>query len=264
MSNRIKVIVVGAAGRMGKTTCQAVLADDGLELVGAVDMTGVGRQIDGTELSLETSLEKVVENARPDVLVDFTIADAVVKNADLATAAGVNMVIGTTGIPTGDLDKLRSFTEQRKSNILYAPNFAIGAVVMMNICRNIASVFDRAEIIELHHDQKKDAPSGTAVMTAEIIGVNLKPGALEEIEKHKGARGAMVSDVPVHSVRLPGLVAHQEVIFGLQGQTLTIRHDSIDRSSFMPGIILAVKAIGSRSGFSYGLESFLGLNKVTH
>ncbi len=265
MSNRIKVVVVGAAGRMGKTICQAVLDDDGggLDLVGAVDTADVGGKVPGSELSLEDSLEKVIEETIPDVLVDFTNADAVVKNADLASAAGVDAVIGTTGIPAGDLDRLKGYTEQRKSNILYAPNFAIGAVVMMNICRNIASVFDRAEIIELHHDQKIDAPSGTAVMTAEIIGDNLKPDPLEEVEKYKGARGARVKGIPVHSVRLPGLVAHQEVIFGLIGQTLTIRHDSIDRSSFMPGIILAVKAIGSRAGFSYGLESFLGLSKVT-
>ena len=259
MSNRVKVVVVGASGRMGRTTCQAVLADEGLELVGAVDTVGAGDHIPGRELNIEGSLGKVLEDAKPDVLIDFTNADAVISNADLASAAGVDVVIGATGLPVSDLDKLRGYADQRNSNILYAPNFAIGAVVMMNICRNIASIFDRAEIIEFHHDKKHDAPSGTAVMTAELISENLKPGPLEEVEKYKGARGATVKDIPVHSVRMPGMVAHQEVIFGLLGQTLTIRHDSIDRSSFMPGIVLAVKAIGSRPGFSYGLGSILGL-----
>jgi 4-hydroxy-tetrahydrodipicolinate reductase len=205
VSDPIRVAVAGAAGRMGATVCQAVENAEDLQLTGRADP------------ALGTTLQDVLPNA--DVLVDFTIPTTVVANAREATAAGVHVVIGTTGF---DPAELRDATG---ANIFIAPNFAIGAVLMMQFAAQAARHMARAEIIELHHDRKVDAPSGTAARTAALI------------EDASGQRP------PIHSVRLPGLVAHQEVILGDVGQTLTIRHDSIDRESFMPGVLLAIRRV---------------------
>jgi 4-hydroxy-tetrahydrodipicolinate reductase len=199
----IRVAVAGAAGRMGATVCRAV--------GGASDMTLTGR----ADPALETTVAEVLPDA--DVLVDFTLPDQALENARAATSAGVHIVIGTTGF---DLEALGAL---RGANVFVAPNFAIGAVLMMQFAVQAARHMAKAEIIEFHHDRKVDAPSGTAARTAALMG----------------------GDVPIHSVRLPGLVAHQEVILGDVGQTLTIRHDSIDRESFMPGVLLAVRRVGS-------------------
>jgi 4-hydroxy-tetrahydrodipicolinate reductase len=199
----IRVAVAGAAGRMGETVCRAVEGADDMELTGKADP------------ALGTSVAEVLDGA--DVLVDFTIPGTAVQNARAAVAAGVHIVIGTTGF---DLAELADATG---ANIFIAPNFAIGAVLMMQFAAQAARHMAKAEIIELHHDRKVDRPSGTAARTAELMG----------------------GDVPIHSVRLPGLVAHQEVILGDVGQTLTIRHDSIDRESFMPGVLLAVRRVGA-------------------
>jgi 4-hydroxy-tetrahydrodipicolinate reductase len=204
----IKVAVAGAAGRMGATVCTAVQSADDLELTGRADP------------ALGTGLADVLPYA--DVLVDFTVPDTVVLNARAAVAAGVHVVIGTTGF---DLAMLQGLTG---ANIFIAPNFAIGAVLMMQFAAEAARHMAKAEIIELHHDRKLDRPSGTAARTAELM-------------REAGGRG---EEVPIHSVRLPGLVAHQEVILGDVGQTLTIRHDSVDRESFMPGVLLAVRRVG--------------------
>ena len=198
----IRVAVAGAAGRMGATVCRAVEA--------AADMTLTGR----ADPALDTTLAEVLDEA--DVLVDFTVPDQALENASAATSAGVHVVIGTTGF---DLDALGAL---RGANVFVAPNFAIGAVLMMQFAAQAARHMAKAEIIELHHDRKLDVPSGTAARTAALMG----------------------GEVPIHSVRLPGLVAHQEVILGDVGQTLTIRHDSIDRESFMPGVLLAVRQVG--------------------
>jgi 4-hydroxy-tetrahydrodipicolinate reductase len=198
----IRVAVAGAAGRMGATVCEAVEGAEDLALTGRADPR------------LGTSVADVLGDA--DVLVDFTQPDTVVANAREAVSAGVHVVIGTSGF---DVDELRGLTG---ANIFIAPNFAIGAVLMMRFAAEAARHMARAEIVELHHDAKLDAPSGTAARTAALMG----------------------GDVPIHSVRLPGLVAHQEVIFGDVGQTLTIRHDSIARESFMPGVLLAVRHVG--------------------
>jgi 4-hydroxy-tetrahydrodipicolinate reductase len=200
----IRVAVAGAAGRMGETVCRAVEGADDMELVARADP------------ELGVSLAEALAD-RPDVLVDFTIPDSALANAREAVAAGVHTVIGTTGF---DVDELRGLTG---ANVFVAPNFAIGAVLMMQFAVQAARHMAKAEIIELHRDGKLDAPSGTAARTAELMG----------------------GDVPIHSVRLPGLVAHQEVILGDVGQTLTIRHDSIDRESFMPGVLLAIRKVGS-------------------
>jgi len=257
----IKVIVAGAAGKMGRTVCQAVAAEPDLELAGGFDVL-VSALETVSELKAKpkaASLSELLKEVKADVLVDFTRADAVLNNVKVATEAGLHAVIGTTGLSGVEIDQLIELTKKTKRNILLAPNFAIGAVLMMKLAAKIAPFFERAEIIELHHDQKADAPSGTAIMTAELIADQLKTKPLKEAEKFAGARGAKVREVPVHSVRLPGLVAHQEVIFGLKGQVLTIRHDSLDRTSFMPGVIKAVREISNYRGFTYGLDKILGI-----
>jgi 4-hydroxy-tetrahydrodipicolinate reductase len=213
----IRVAVAGAAGRMGATTCEAV--------EGAEDMTLTGR----ADPALGVEVADVLAGA--DVLVDFTRPDTALQNIRLAVAAGVHAVVGTTGFDVGEI---RSFDGAGK--VLVAPNFAIGAVLMMRFAAEASKVMAKAEIIELHHDRKLDAPSGTAARTADL----------------------MEGDVPIHSVRLPGLVAHQEVILGDVGQTLTIRHDSTDRTSFMPGVLLAVRRVGSlEASPTVGLEHLL-------
>jgi 4-hydroxy-tetrahydrodipicolinate reductase len=224
----IRVAVAGAAGRMGATVCRAVEGAADLELTGRADP------------ALDTSLEDVLGDA--DVLVDFTVPDQALGNAQAATEAGVHVVIGTTGF---DLEALREF---RGANVFAAPNFAIGAVLMMQFAAQAAKHMAKAEIIELHHDRKVDAPSGTATRTAVLME-----------QARAGTEGPHAElEVPIHSVRLPGLVAHQEVILGDVGQTLTIRHDSIDRESFMPGVLLAVRSVASlpRSP-TVGLEHLL-------
>jgi 4-hydroxy-tetrahydrodipicolinate reductase len=226
MADPIKVVVSGAAGRMGETTCGAVEGAEDMELVGRADP------------ALETRVTDVLEGA--DVMVDFTTPDAAPANVFDAIEAGVHAVVGSTGF---DLDELRATVERAdsKANCFVAPNFAIGAVLMMQLSREVAPHMPEVEIIELHSDRKVDAPSGTAKRTAELIR----------------EAGGNVHE-PIHSVRLPGLVAHQEVTFGGQGQTLSIRHDSMDRSSFMPGVLLAVRSVsGLPDRFVVGLENLL-------
>ncbi|WP_249009622.1 4-hydroxy-tetrahydrodipicolinate reductase [Conexibacter sp. DBS9H8] len=220
----IRVLVSGAAGRMGATVCQAVAAADGLELVARADP------------ALGVSVADAIATAAPEVMVDFSLPHSAVANIRAALAAGVHAVVGTTGFDLSALDGLDG------ANLFIAPNFAIGAVLMMRFAAEAARHMAAAEIIELHHDAKLDAPSGTAALTAARMAA-----AVPE-------RGAP----PIHSVRLPGLVAHQEVILGDLGQTLTIRHDSIDRSSFMPGVILAVRRVGDLPDrVTVGLERLL-------
>lgn len=245
---------------MGRAVCRAILADADLELTGAVDTNGAGAIVPmSEEVTIQPSFNDALGAGDVDVVVDFSRADSILSNTEAAAAAGAHLVIGATGLAATEIESLAELAERYSRNILLAPNFALGAVIMMKVSGKIAAYFDRAEIIELHHDQKHDAPSGTAILTAKMIAENLRAQPLDEIEKSPGARGANLDGIPVHSVRLPGLVAHQEVIFGLQGQTLTIRHDSIDRSSFMPGVIMAVKQISSRPGFTYGLDKLLDL-----
>ena len=226
MGNPIKIVVSGAAGRMGETTCGAV--------EGAYDMELVGR----ADPALDTSVSDVIEDA--DVMVDFTTPDAAPANVLAAIEAGVHAVVGSTGFDLDDL-KEKVLRADSKANCFVAPNFAIGAVLMMEASKLIAPHMPEVEILELHGDHKKDAPSGTAKRTADLIR----------------EAGGNVHE-PIHSVRLPGLVAHQEVIFGGEGQTLSIRHDSIDRSSFMPGVLLAVRKVPDLSErFVVGLENLL-------
>lgn len=258
----IRVLVAGAAGRMGREVVRAVSAEEDMVVVAAVDPGANGVSIEdgaGGSVACTTDLASALEATSPDVVVDFTRPDVVAQNVSVATASGVDCVIGTTGVDPQSLGaSLESAPDG--TSIFVAPNFAIGAVLLMRFAQEAASHLPHVEIIELHHDRKLDAPSGTAMRTAELVAAARRiapavPGS--ETEVVAGARGSEVDGIHVHSVRLPGLVAHQEVIFGGQGQTLTIRHDSLDRTSFMPGVILAVRASSGLSGLVVGLESLL-------
>jgi 4-hydroxy-tetrahydrodipicolinate reductase len=254
----IRVIVTGAAGRMGREVLSAVTAEPDMHVVAAVDPLHAGEEIGGIVVAHD--LAAAIAETGPNVLVDFTHPSAVEANVATAVAAGVDCVIGTTGLSHETLEALAAEAPDGVG-LFVAPNFAIGAVLMMRFAVEAARFMPHVEIIELHHDRKADAPSGTALRTAALIAdartrVPVTPG--RETEIAPGARGALVNDVFVHSVRLPGLVAHQEVLFGGQGQTLSLRHDSIDRTSFMPGVVLAVREIGARSGLIVGLETLMG------
>lgn len=262
----IKVIVTGAAGRMGSEVVKAITAADGMEVVSAVDSGAAGSRIDdgsGGSVECVASLTSAIADTRPDVLVDFTHPDSVEGNICTALAAGVHCVIGTTGLSEERLAELAACESAApRTCLFYAPNFALGAVLMMRFAQEAARHMPYVEVIELHHDGKADAPSGTAIRTARLISAARSttpdtPGTETELDSMHGARGASVDDVRVHSVRLPGLVAHQEVIFGAQGQTLSLRHDSIDRTSFMPGVVLAVSRVQTLSGLVVGLDALL-------
>jgi 4-hydroxy-tetrahydrodipicolinate reductase len=250
---------------MGSTVCQAVAADPGLELVAAVDPhhSGIDLQqvakIEGTDLQIAPDAG-ALSHAQAQVAVDFTDIGAARENARWCAANGVHAVIGTSGFTEADYDELRSsFTS---SNCVVAPNFAIGAVLVMRFAELAAPWFESAEIIELHHDQKIDAPSGTAVSTANRMAAASADWAADPTKDLvlSGARGAAgPAGIRVHAVRLRGMVAHQEVLLGTTGQALMIHHDSYDRSSFMPGVLIAVKAVGDRPGLTVGLDELLGV-----
>jgi len=250
---------------MGSAVCHAVASDHDLDLVAAIDPRHAGldvRQVTGVE---GTRLQVLGDAAgisptKPDVAVDFTRVDAARENLEWCAANGVHAVVGTTGFNESDVDRLRQmFTT---SNCFIAPNFAVGAVLMMRFAELAAPYFETAEIVELHHDKKVDAPSGTAMLTAQRMAGASSDWAKDPTEQEvlPGARGgAGPADIRIHSVRLSGLVAHQEVLLGTTGQSLSIRHDSYDRTSFMPGVLLAVKAVADRSGVTVGLDVLLGI-----
>ena len=244
----INVAVLGARGRMGSEVVKAVEATDGLALVAALDMGDSLEQLKGSAAH---------------VVVDFTTPDSVMSNLEFLINNGINVVVGTTGFDDAKLATVKGWLAQNPSvGVLIAPNFAIGAVLMMEFAEKAARYFESAEIIELHHPAKVDAPSGTAARTAELMsaarnaaGLGAMPDATTTALD--GARGALVGGIPVHSVRARGLVAHQEVLFGGLGETLTIRHDSIDRAGFMPGVILGVRKIVNTPGLTHGLDKFM-------
>ncbi|MHB0975764.1 MAG: 4-hydroxy-tetrahydrodipicolinate reductase [Candidatus Aquicultorales bacterium] len=260
----IKVLVSGACGRMGREVVKAVAADPELELVAAVDACEIGQDIGvlagigATGVNVSGDLGAEIDRSAAEVMVDFTVAEAAKKNIVEAAGKGVHCVVGTTGLGEADLEEIRDVAEGNKTSVFIAPNFAIGAVLMMKTAETVAKYMNAVEIIELHHDKKADAPSGTALLTAKKL-VPLIERRQDPTKKEilAGSRGGDWDGVKIHSVRLPGFIAHQEVIFGGVGQTLTIRHDSIDRTSFMPGVVLAVKAVKSLRGVTIGLEKVL-------
>jgi 4-hydroxy-tetrahydrodipicolinate reductase len=245
-----KVGVLGARGKVGTAICEAVREADDMELVAEVD------QGDRLESLTESGAE---------VVVDFTHPDVVMDNLEFCVRNGIHAVVGTTGFTDERLDTLRGWlAESPGTGVLVAPNFAIGAILMMRFATQAAKFFPSAEIVELHHPNKADAPSGTAHRTAEMMGAaraeaGLPPAPDATSQELDGARGADVAGIRVHSVRLTGLVAHQEVLLGTQGETLTIRHDSLDRSSFSPGVLLGVRSIAGAPGLTVGLDAFMDL-----
>ena len=262
----ISVAVAGAAGKMGREVVRAIAGAEDMRLVGGVDPSAIGRDC-GDLAGLGPCDAPVVSRLadlpiRPQVIVDFTSPSAVMENAVRALKAGIRPVIGTTGMYPEDIANLAQLTEQEALGALVAPNFALGAVLLMRFAAEASRHFGHAEIIELHHDQKADAPSGTAIKTAELMMAVREQFGADSVrgeESLEGARGGDLggSGIRIHSIRLPGLVAHQEVIFGGLGQTLTIRHDSLSRESFMPGVLLGVRKVVGLKGLVYGLEHLL-------
>jgi 4-hydroxy-tetrahydrodipicolinate reductase len=250
---------------MGQEVVRAVCREPATQLVGAVESQVSGDYLslpDGSgRVPLSASLDSILESCRPDVMVDFTVAKAAMPAVRAAAARGVNIVSGTTGFTAGDIKEMEQLAAAHRIGMVLAPNFALGAVLMMHLARIAGKYLDHAEIIELHHDRKVDAPSGTSQTTArgmaEARGKPFLPPAVQG--EDSPSRGKSVEGINIHSVRLPGLMAHQEVILGGDGQTLRIRHDQISREAFMPGVILAVKAVVKRQGFIYGLDNLLGL-----
>ena len=245
-----RVGVMGAKGKMGAEVCRALEAAPDMMLVAALDAG-------------DPVYSMKAEGA--NIVVDFTSPDAVLGHVKWLVENGIHAVVGTTGLTAEDLDHIREWTDAHPGvGVLVAPNFSIGAILMMKFAEDAARFFESVEIVELHHPQKKDAPSGTAKLTAQRVaaaraaaGLGAMPDATET--SLPGARGADVAGVPVHSVRLTGLVAHQEVLFGTEGELFTIRHDSIDRKSFMPGVLQGIRGVQEHPGLTVGLEAYLGL-----
>ncbi|MBE9231304.1 4-hydroxy-tetrahydrodipicolinate reductase [Cuspidothrix issatschenkoi LEGE 03284] len=278
MSNQgsIPVIVNGAAGKMGREVIKAVAQASDLVLMGAIDTTPEHQDKDAGELAgLSEPLEVPITNQlepmlgyvagerqmQPGVIVDFTHPDAVYDNIRSAIAYGIRPVVGTTGLSPAQLQELSDFAEKASTGCLVIPNFSIGMVLLQEAAVRASQYFDHVEIIELHHNQKADAPSGTAIQTAQLLaemGKSFNTPIVKETEKIAGARGSLADEgIRIHSVRLPGLIAHQEVIFGAAGQIYTLRHDTSDRSCYMPGVILAIRKVNQLKSLVYGLEKIL-------
>lgn len=265
MSTPFRIIIVGALGKMGRETVKALKSQSDMEIVGLMDVAHPGEEyftLTGIDcaLCLENDLEVLIDREKPDIMVDFTNPQSVFNNTRAALSRGVACVVGTTGLTEVELAQLERLALDNATAVAVIPNFAIGAVLMMKFAQQAACYLPDVEIIETHHDQKMDAPSGTAIKTAEMITANrgsLPPKNTREFEKIPGSRGGKAGDIRIHSVRLPGFVAHQEVIFGGPGQSLTIRHDSYDRVGFMPGVIMVVRKISAIKGLVYGMDALM-------
>lgn len=247
----IKVAVCGALGKMGKEVCEAVLECEDTELVAKIDIAG------GDYSSIKDAHNAV----KIDVLVDFTQPKSIYENAIYCLNNGIKIVIGTTGLKDEEIENLKKLSSEKNTGCLIAPNFSTGAVLMMMFAKQAAKYFDNAEIIELHHNQKKDAPSGTAIKTALMMSEakdSFKKGNCPETETIEGSRGGTsYADIQIHSVRMPGYIASQEVIFGSSGQIFKIRHDSMDRKCYMGGVLLGIKHVLEKNDFVYGLEKIM-------
>jgi len=263
---RVKVLVHGVLGKMGQEVLSAVCRDPELEVVGGIDVKASKKEIllpDGARsIPLSQDLESILQICKPDVLVDFSTAEAVMPTVRTAAKHSIALVVGTTGLSDADLSEIKILCKEKRVGAVIAPNFAIAAVVMMHLAKVAAKFFDYAEIIELHHEQKLDAPSGTALATARDM-VQARGSGFIHISAKKenlaGSRGGELGGVSLHSVRMPGMLAHQEVILGAPGQTLRIRSDQINREAFMPGVTLAIKEAAKLKEAVFGLDKLLGL-----
>lgn len=263
----IKVGVVGALGKMGKEVVKAVLNADDMTLVSAVDIVGEGTDIGliaaGKEcgVKIEKDIEKSIETNSPDVVIDFTQPSTIFEHVCLYINKKVKSIIGTTGLKEAQIEELKRMSKENNTGCLIAPNFSTGAVLLMMFAKQAAKYFDNAEIIELHHNQKKDAPSGTAIKTAQMMAEansNFTLGNCPETELLQGARGANAdANIHIHSVRLPGYIASQEVIFGSSGQLFKIKHDTMDRACYMAGVLLATRHVAEHNDFVYGLDNIM-------
>lgn len=248
----IKVAVCGALGKMGREVVEAVTNADDMELTAQIDLMGADTY---------KSIEEAKKAVDFDVVIDFTQPNSIYENAKFCLNNGIKIVIGTTGLKDEQIEELRTLSAEKNTGCLIAPNFSTGAVLMMMFAKQAAKYFDNAEIIELHHNQKKDAPSGTAIKTAKLMSeekASFMKGNCPEVETISGARGGTsYSDIKIHSVRMPGYIASQEVIFGSSGQIMTIRHDSMDRKCYMDGVLLATRHVAEKNDFIYGLENIM-------
>ena len=270
----IPVLVNGAAGKMGREVIRAIAQSEDMSLVGAVDHNPQYQDQDAGELAglsepleipitnqFEPMLAFAAQEKQPAVMVDFTHPSSIYNNIRSAIAYGVRPVVGTTGLSAEQIGELADFADKASTGCLIIPNFSIGMVLLPQAAVSASQYFDHVEIIELHHNQKADAPSGTAIQTAEILaemGKPFNPTVVEETEKLPGARGSIANEgIRIHSIRLPGLIAHQEVIFGAAGQVYTLRHDTSDRACYMPGVLLAIRKVLLLKSLIYGLEKIL-------
>ncbi len=263
-----KIALFGICGKMGKAMLSELMLEKKINIVAGFDKVNIGtdigvlngRDITGVKV---TDSYKDIKEAGPDLIIDFTGPDAVSENIKWAIENNIDIIVGATGLKKEEIEFLRKKSKEFKSKVFIVPNFSIGAVIMILISKLSARYFENCEIIEMHHENKKDAPSGTSISTAEsiakIIKYNDSKLNKDERESIEGSRGAFVNGIHLHSVRLPGLLAHQCVIFGSKGQTLTIKHDSFDRTSFYPGLIMAIQNIDKLSNFTYGLENLIKL-----
>lgn len=265
--DKIRVFVAGACGKVGMETVRTIRLQNDMELAGVSDIQNQGKDIGlvlgqqpfDLQISGQMEIEKLKE-LQVDILVDFTNPQSVFSNAKTAIKAGVVPVIGATGLDGHEISELEDLSKATGTGVFIAPNFALGAILMMKFAKETAKYFHHVDIVEYHHDQKLDAPSGTALKTADMISEIREPiiqGHPNEYEKIPGARGGDLNGIHIHSIRLPGLIAHQEVIFGGSGQTLTIRHDAYTRETYMPGVILAIRKAYKLTGLVVGLENFL-------
>ncbi|HEX79353.1 MAG TPA: 4-hydroxy-tetrahydrodipicolinate reductase [Dehalococcoidia bacterium] len=260
----IRIAVHGASGRMGQQVIDAICREPETRLVGAVELKTPVDSLplpDGSgSIPFSSDLLYIIKRCRPQVIIDFTNAKAAMSAVRLATKYGINMVIGSTGLTTEELDEIDKLAIKNGVGVVVAPNFALGAVLMMHLSQIAARYFDYAEIIELHHHLKADAPSGTALKTAQaMVSAREKPFRQPPQKEKADSLGQNVEGITIHSVRLPGILASQEVILGCPGQTLTIKHDTTSRECYMPGVILATKEVIKRKGLVHGLDSLLGL-----
>jgi 4-hydroxy-tetrahydrodipicolinate reductase len=260
----IKVVIHGASGRVGQVLVNNLFHSPEIKLVGGIDIKTQGDSLtlpDGSTVPFSSDAEKIIVSTGPEVIVDFTLAPATMPLVRVAAGHHVNLVIGTTGLPSASVVDMSRLADANKIGIILASNFALGAVLMQHFAKLASKYMDYAEIIELHHDQKADAPSGTAIYTAKTMAAYRGKPFSQTVDERKNypSRGEKVAGITIHSVRLPGLMAHQEVIFGGLGQTLTVRHDTIGRDCYVPGVLLAIREVVKRQGLTQGLDSLLNL-----